>query len=112
MSQNKMFIHWDSIEVDNKLHNIMKNIHSQCVEYGTENNFTNALLTSMILLNSQIATWLELLRSFAVLFLVMQTNLVYETLLAGDLFAIHALVNIIYIILSKPSLIRFSAIKT
>jgi len=74
--------------------------------------FTNALLTSMILLNSQIATWLELLRSFAVLFLVMQTNLVYETLLAGDLFAIHALVNIIYIILSKPSLIRFSAIKT
>ena len=41
MSQNKMFIHWDSVEVDNKLHNIMKNIHSQCVEYGTENNFTN-----------------------------------------------------------------------
>ena len=41
MSQNKMLIHWDRIEVDNKLHNIMKNIHSQCVEYGTENNFTN-----------------------------------------------------------------------
>ncbi len=41
MSQNKMFINWNRSEVDSKLQNIMKNIHSQCVEYGTEDNFTN-----------------------------------------------------------------------
>ena len=41
MSQNKMFIHWDREKVDKKLRNIMKNIHSQCVEYGTQNDFTN-----------------------------------------------------------------------
>ncbi len=41
MSQNKMLIHWDRNEVDSKLNNIMKNIHSQCVEYGTKDSFTN-----------------------------------------------------------------------
>ncbi len=41
MSQNKMLMHWDRNEVDSKLHSIMKNIHTQCVEYGTEDNFTN-----------------------------------------------------------------------
>jgi len=66
----------------------------------------------MILLNSQIATWLEFLRSFTVLFLVLQTGLVYETLLAGDLFAIHALINIVYIIISKATSIRLATIKT
>ena len=38
MSQNSMRIKWESEEVDNKLFNIMKSIHSSCVEYGNENN--------------------------------------------------------------------------
>ncbi|PCJ80752.1 MAG: NADP-specific glutamate dehydrogenase [Bacteroidetes bacterium] len=35
MSQNNMRLSWTAEEVDSKLHNIMKDIHSQCVEYGT-----------------------------------------------------------------------------
>jgi len=38
MSQNSMRIKWESEEVDNKLFNIMKSIHSSCVEHGNENN--------------------------------------------------------------------------
>ena len=34
MSQNSMRINWSSSEVDNKLSDIMKSIHSQCVKYG------------------------------------------------------------------------------
>ena len=41
MSQNKMFINWNRSEINSKLQDIMKNIHSKCVEYGTEDNFTN-----------------------------------------------------------------------
>ncbi len=41
MSQNKMFSNWSRNEVDAKLQNIMKNIHGQCVEYGTDKKFTN-----------------------------------------------------------------------
>jgi len=41
MSQNKMFSNWNRNEVDTKLQNIMKNIHGQCVEYGTDKKFTN-----------------------------------------------------------------------
>ena len=36
MSQNAMHISWSAQEVDEKLHNIMHNIHEQCVKYGTE----------------------------------------------------------------------------
>lgn len=36
MSQNSMRIKWTPEEVDTKLHSIMKNIHSTCVEYGTQ----------------------------------------------------------------------------
>ena len=35
MSQNIMRLHWSDSEVDEKLHFIMKNIHEQCVKYGT-----------------------------------------------------------------------------
>ena len=35
MSQNSLRFNWTREEVDAKLHNIMKNIHGQCVEYGT-----------------------------------------------------------------------------
>mgnify|MGYP001302322966 FL=1 len=40
MSQNNMRLSWTAEEVDGKLHSIMKEIHSQCVEYGTNENGT------------------------------------------------------------------------
>ena len=36
MSQNAMHIQWTEEEVDQKLHQIMKNIHSQSLKYGKE----------------------------------------------------------------------------
>jgi Glutamate dehydrogenase/leucine dehydrogenase len=41
MSQNSLRLSWSSEEVDAKLHNIMKSIHAQCVEYGKEGDFVN-----------------------------------------------------------------------
>ena len=41
MSQNSIFTAWSRQEVDQKLSDIMKNIHLQCVTYGNENNFIN-----------------------------------------------------------------------
>ena len=38
MTQNSMRLSWTREEVDEKLHNIMKNIHEQCVKYGTSEN--------------------------------------------------------------------------
>ncbi|MFA8451473.1 MAG: NADP-specific glutamate dehydrogenase [Bacteroidales bacterium] len=38
MSQNSMKINWTAEEVDARLHQIMKNIHTACVEYGTDEN--------------------------------------------------------------------------
>jgi glutamate dehydrogenase (NADP+) len=35
MSQNSLRYNWTREEVDAKLHGIMKNIHGQCVQYGT-----------------------------------------------------------------------------
>jgi glutamate dehydrogenase (NADP+) len=40
MSQNNMRLSWTAEEVDGKLHKIMKDIHSQCVEYGTDEDGT------------------------------------------------------------------------
>ena len=36
MSQNAMHMSWTAEEVDRRLHEIMGNIHAQCVKYGTE----------------------------------------------------------------------------
>ncbi|MCH5345704.1 MAG: NADP-specific glutamate dehydrogenase [Muribaculaceae bacterium] len=36
MSQNAMHLQWSEEEVDSKLHTIMKDIHTQCVKYGTD----------------------------------------------------------------------------
>ena len=36
MTQNAMHISWTAAEVDDKLHQIMSDIHHQCVKYGTE----------------------------------------------------------------------------
>jgi glutamate dehydrogenase (NADP+) len=36
MSQNSMKLHWSMDELDTKLHEIMKNIHVQCVMHGTQ----------------------------------------------------------------------------
>ena len=42
MSQNSIRLQWTREEVDEKLHNIMKNIHATCVKYGTkEDGFIN-----------------------------------------------------------------------
>jgi glutamate dehydrogenase (NADP+) len=41
MSQNSMFSSWSREEVDNKLQNIMKDIHTQCIEYGKEGDYVN-----------------------------------------------------------------------
>jgi glutamate dehydrogenase (NADP+) len=34
MSQNSMKLNWSRLEVDTRLHEIMRNIHTQCVNYG------------------------------------------------------------------------------
>jgi glutamate dehydrogenase (NADP+) len=36
MTQNAQKLSWTSEEVDQKLQSIMKNIHEQCVKYGTQ----------------------------------------------------------------------------
>ena len=36
MSQNAMHLSWSEAEVDEKLHGIMRDIHTQCVKYGKE----------------------------------------------------------------------------
>jgi glutamate dehydrogenase/leucine dehydrogenase len=41
MSQNSLKLGWSREEVDEKLHNIMKSIHSSCVKYGKEGDFIN-----------------------------------------------------------------------
>jgi len=41
MSQNSLRLHRTSEEVDTKLHDIMKNIHATCVEYGQEEWYVN-----------------------------------------------------------------------
>ena len=41
MSQNNMRLNWTRNEVDERLHQIMKDIHSSCVEYGSENKTVN-----------------------------------------------------------------------
>ena len=41
MSQNSIFASWSREEVDDKLKNIMKSIHQQCVTHGTENDYIN-----------------------------------------------------------------------
>jgi len=41
MSQNSIFTSWSRNEVDKKLCDIMKNIHSQCIDYGNDNGFSN-----------------------------------------------------------------------
>ena len=38
MSQNSMKLHWRRNEVDDRLHEIMINIHEACVRYGTSEN--------------------------------------------------------------------------
>ena len=41
MSQNSMRLSWTREEVDERLHNIMKSIHSACTEHGQDGDFTN-----------------------------------------------------------------------
>jgi len=41
MSQNSLRMNWTREEVDSKLKNIMKDIHSSCIEYGTEGEYVD-----------------------------------------------------------------------
>ena len=41
MSQNSLRFSWSSEEVDQRLHDIMKSIHTACVKYGTEGNYVD-----------------------------------------------------------------------
>lgn len=41
MTQNAMHISWTAEEVDQKLHQIMSDIHQQCVEHGKEDGYVN-----------------------------------------------------------------------
>jgi glutamate dehydrogenase (NADP+) len=41
MSQNAGHISWTREEVDSRLHQIMKSIHSSCVEHGSDGGFVN-----------------------------------------------------------------------
>ncbi len=41
MAQNSLRYSWSREEVDSKLQTIMGDIHQSCVEYGTENGYTN-----------------------------------------------------------------------
>lgn len=41
MTQNAMHLSWPAEEVDQRLHQIMDNIHKQCVEHGQENGYVN-----------------------------------------------------------------------
>ena len=41
MSQNSMRLSWSREEVDERLQNIMKNIHSTCIKYGKDGNTVN-----------------------------------------------------------------------
>jgi glutamate dehydrogenase (NADP+) len=41
MSQNSLRLSWSREEVDQRLLGIMSSIHSTCVKYGTEKDFTN-----------------------------------------------------------------------
>ena len=41
MSQNSLRLQWTREEVDQRLNNIMINIHKTCVKYGKEGNYVN-----------------------------------------------------------------------
>lgn len=41
MSQNSLRLSWTAKEVDERLHAIMVSIHAACVQYGTENGYTD-----------------------------------------------------------------------
>lgn len=41
MSQNGMKLNWSAEEVDQRLHQIMKNIHESCCKYGKQGDFVN-----------------------------------------------------------------------
>ena len=41
MTQNAMHISWSAEEVDLRLHQIMSNIHNQCVAHGREEDYVN-----------------------------------------------------------------------
>lgn len=41
MSQNSLRMNWSAAELDQKLHDIMRNIHHKCVEHGSDGDMVN-----------------------------------------------------------------------
>ena len=41
MSQNSQRLNWTRKEVDQKLKNIMKDIHDSCIKYGTDQDYVD-----------------------------------------------------------------------
>ena len=41
MAQNRGFLHWPREEVDQRLRQIMRSIHKNCMLYGSNGDFTN-----------------------------------------------------------------------
>jgi alkylglycerol monooxygenase len=74
--------------------------------------FTSAMTTSMLLLNSKYALWVELARAPVVLFLMFQTSLIDSTLLAANLFAAQAVINIVFIVGAKVTVPLLRPLKT
>eukprot|EP00754_Rhynchopus_humris_P039837 Rhum_TRINITY_DN22926_c0_g1::Rhum_TRINITY_DN22926_c0_g1_i1::g.176514::m.176514/K00262/E1.4.1.4, gdhA; glutamate dehydrogenase (NADP+) len=57
MSQNAVMRRWSSEEVDARLHEIMKNIHTRCVKYGSdETGFTNYVVGANVAGFAKVAT--------------------------------------------------------
>ena len=54
-TQNSMRVSWSREEVDEKLHSIMRGIHTKCAEYGTENGNINYVVGANVAGFSTIA---------------------------------------------------------
>ena len=56
MSQNSIRLSWTREEVDERLHNIMKSIHSACTEHGKDGDFTNYVTEQILQDSSKLLT--------------------------------------------------------
>jgi|TARA_B110000014_G_C20118684_1_gene591813 alkylglycerol monooxygenase len=68
--------------------------------------------TSIVMMNNKIGLWLEFLRSSFVIFVLMGTELVSNTLLISQLFILHSLINILFVGATKVSSINLKTLQT
>ena len=91
MSQNSMRINWDRDDVDKKLKNIMKNIHSACLNYGQEKR-TGKLCKS----GANIAGFIKVADAMACL-----TKVPEHVLNSSRLFLVHFLILLCFWFVNK-----------